>query len=458
MLRLKNPQALRPWLALAAVLLLAFLFYLWLWPQAPVAGNDTNPYLDIARDLRDFRLDEFHVRAPGYPWLLMLSGSAEKPTRLLFIIQLGMYLGLVGFLGWLLRRAGLGWALIGVFTGFALLPYNVMPAAKALTETQAQFLLAFGLGLLSLWLCRGGWLRLLLAAFFLAVLGITRPTFQIFPLALAFLLALAAVFINKWRGRLLWGAAGLTLLAVLIIGGLAWHNYRSHGFFGTTPLFGLNLTQKTARVLELLPDEYARTREVLMRYRDKSLLSFEDAHQFYNYVWEIPMDELRPQPGMSYAQISSYYTRLNLLLIAEAPLSYIQEVGYSLANTFLPVTNALSHFQSAVLQFTWTAAHYLTMLVFFLALLLLGGLGLIWLGLTRERRRGLIAWLDPPARLRWCLLTLALAAFAYNTAVTVLVEMGEPRSRLSVEPLILTLCVLGVDTWLRLRKKQNLPG
>ena len=40
----------------------------------------------------DGRLDHLHFRAPGFPLLLVLTGSAFEPTRALFIATLLLYL------------------------------------------------------------------------------------------------------------------------------------------------------------------------------------------------------------------------------------------------------------------------------------------------------------------------------------------------------------------------------
>jgi hypothetical protein len=234
---------------------------------------------------------------------------------------------------------------------------------------------------------------------------------------------------------------------------LGLHNLQSHGYFGTTPLFGLNLTQKTARVLELLPEEYAVTRDTLIKYRDQSLLSYQDAHQFYNYIWEVPMQELAPRRGMSYAQISSYYMGMNLYLIRQAPLIYIQEVGYSLANYVLPATNTLSHFSSLPLQAAWTLTHYVTLAFFLLALAIFIAACMWYLAKPKAQRQAERKTFTASQHMVTLFVFFASFAIFYNLLITILVEMGEPRSRLSTEPLILALCVLGLELWFRFRTR-----
>src|SRR6186713_2452417 len=72
-----------------------------LWPGAPVMDGDSSQYIEVARDLRDFRIDDVHDRAPGYPVLLVLTGSSDAPTRMLFYASLLLHFGSV----WLLALA-----------------------------------------------------------------------------------------------------------------------------------------------------------------------------------------------------------------------------------------------------------------------------------------------------------------------------------------------------------------
>jgi hypothetical protein len=430
--------------------MLAFGFYAWLWPGAPYLAGDTGPYLQVARDLKDFDLDDFHVRSVGYPWLLRLTGSLEQPTRGLFFVQLAMYLVCIVLLVMLLRRAQVAHALQWLFVGLMLLPYNVMPAARALTETFSQFLLVLGLVCLLLGLQKRWLWALVLAGLSFAFLALVRPTYQLLGVLVALLLVFLAWRLPSWRRVLLWGAAALGLASAVLIGSVAWHNLRAHGFAGVTPLFGLHLTQKTGRVVELLP-ETDPARAVLLTYRDQSLLSADNLHQFYNYIWKIPIEELRPDPEVSYAQLSGQYLRRNLYLIAQSPLIYLQEVGYSLVNLTLPVSNSLSHGSSPVLQALWTLIHFGT-----LGLCLLTGVGVIGIGLwslAASARRRLTWWQSWPVEQRWLWIGLlaAFALIAYNLLLTALVEMGDPRTRLSSEPLLVWAACVGLDSWRRAR-------
>jgi hypothetical protein len=169
------------------------------------------------------------------------------------------------------------------------------------------------------------------------------------------------------------------------------------------------------------------------------------------------MQELAPRRGMSYAQISSYYLGLNLYLIRQAPLIYIQEVGYSLSNYVLPATNSLSHFSSLPLQAAWTLTHYVTLAAFLLALVIFIAACLWYLAKPKTQRQAEHKAFAANPHLVTLFVFFASFAIFYNLLITILVEMGEPRSRLSTEPLILALCVLGLELWLRFRTRIQRP-
>src|SRR6266481_492138 len=59
-----------------------------LWQNVPLMESDSPGYQRVAQDLSDFRIDQIHLRTPGYPLLLLLTGSSQAPTRQLFFISL----------------------------------------------------------------------------------------------------------------------------------------------------------------------------------------------------------------------------------------------------------------------------------------------------------------------------------------------------------------------------------
>ena len=86
---------------------IAFWVYATLWPSAPITVSDTGSYLRAAQDLSDFRINELHDRAPGYPLLLLLTASSKSPNRALLFLSLSLHFASIWLLAGLLYRAGL---------------------------------------------------------------------------------------------------------------------------------------------------------------------------------------------------------------------------------------------------------------------------------------------------------------------------------------------------------------
>src|SRR5262245_50863532 len=57
---------------------IAFWSYTILWKNAPVMTPDSGSYLRTAQDLSDFHMDQLPGRTPGYPLLLVLTGSSQS--------------------------------------------------------------------------------------------------------------------------------------------------------------------------------------------------------------------------------------------------------------------------------------------------------------------------------------------------------------------------------------------
>jgi hypothetical protein len=101
---------------------LALVVYGLAWRDAPVLDGDSAQYLDVAADLADGRLDELHLRTPGYPLLLALTGSWHAPTRALFWTSLVLHFATVWMLGWALHRAGAPRGVLLALAALLLLP------------------------------------------------------------------------------------------------------------------------------------------------------------------------------------------------------------------------------------------------------------------------------------------------------------------------------------------------
>ena len=173
---------------LALVLLVqcavAWSFYSLVWSDAPVSVPDSPGYLRAAQDLSDFHLDELQQRAPGYPLLLLLTGSQHSPGRTLFFVSLFLHFASIYILAYGLYQAGLKAWTISIFSLILLLPPYVEPAAYILSEVLAEVLLVVAVIGFYLWYLRNqaGWI--LLSSIAMGCAALTRPAYQLLPIAI----------------------------------------------------------------------------------------------------------------------------------------------------------------------------------------------------------------------------------------------------------------------------------
>jgi len=438
----------------ATLFVIALWFYSTLWPTAPIMAHDSKDYLTAGQDLADFHLDQLQLRAPGYPLLLLLTGSTESPTRMLFFVSLAFHFVSIWLLATLLHRAGLQQLSLILFGLILLLPPYVEPAAYVLTENLTEAMLVVGFVSFALWLLHKRRIWIFVSALTVGYAVLTRQTYQFLALAMAgYLLTFGLLFhwkLLKWKDRLI-GSLILLCGSVVLAGGYSYANYRTFGYFGLTrPLLGQHLTQKTFRVLELLPDEYAAVRETLIKGRNFQVVTAPH-HMGWDYILAT-LPELTRVTGLQRAELSDYLLRINLLLIQKAPLAYLEEVIWAFGSYWLPSSDAFANMNSRYVQFLWAIIHFLLIGGFFLNMVLLFGAAIyikmcMWISPTR---------IPQPARemsaiqLQGFLYGLAGVVVIYTAAITCLVQVGIARYRVPTDPLIVFMLFLGSHLWWRL--------
>ncbi|GAG25783.1 unnamed protein product, partial [marine sediment metagenome] len=251
------------------------------WSDAPYLFSDSAGYMRVARDLQDLRLDKLHERTPGYALLLLPTGSATHPTRLLFYAQLVIHYVAVLLLVGVLCRLGVRTAFVIPVVIVSMLPPAVEPSSWVLTEALTEFFLASGVAALLAGLVstRSRWFWLSGVA--LAFCSLTRPTFQLLGFLLAVVMLLLLVCcptLRRVRKRFLLAIVALLVTNVMIVGGFVLHNYVRFQYPGITAALGFHLGTRTLRVLERLPDEHALARDVLIAHRDRALVKPHSGH------------------------------------------------------------------------------------------------------------------------------------------------------------------------------------
>jgi hypothetical protein len=307
-----------------------------------------------------------------------------------------------------------------------------------------------------LWLEREGTAArfpiLLAASIAFGLSALVRPTYQLLFVFLAGVLFLL-LFLARTdqKVKLILAMASVILVSLMIVGGYAAQNYRRYGYFGLTPLLGFNLSTRTVRVVERLPDEYAQVREILIAERDRHLVGRHGSHTGVMYIW-YAIPELEQVTGLDKPALSNYMLKLNLMLIRKAPLEYLKEVSRAMSTFWFPRSTALSDFHSRLIQLLWGGVHFAVIAAFFLVVSLLLGFGLLmWLLPTGQRKRVLPA----DARLGGvaALFLLPLAIIIYTSLTSTMFEVGNPRYRTPTDLLILFTLVLGIHFFAQVRTR-----
>lgn len=441
---------------LVALTLVAVAAYVAVWRQAPVIEGDSPQYMEVARDLSDFSLERLHDRAPGYPLLLALTGSADAPQRSLFIVSLLLHAVSVWLLAGALRESGVPLRFAVAFGAIAMLPPYVETAAHVMTENLAQFALAAGVAGLVFWWSRQRTWLLVVSSLGLACAALTRPTYQAVAIALAIVLIAVTRLAtdDSGRSKSLRAAAVLVAGSILLVGGFAVFQQMRFGYFGIVPTSGFHLTTKTMLLFERLPEEHATVREILVRERDKQLTRRGGTHTATQTVWEA-REELTAATGMSTPELSKYLVRLDLLLIRKAPLEYLQEVAKSAATYWFPPAGALASMNSTALRLLWALLHTVVVGLFTLQVVVL--IGWVVMKLSAGWRSPVIPDLGGTS-LQATAFTVALTIVLYTMVLSCFLDIGEVRQRRPTDVIVLFACVSGVWVWTGIRQRWRISS
>jgi hypothetical protein len=432
---------------LVCIFTVAFLLYIVCWTDAPLTEPDTGGYLRAAQDLADFHIDHLQERAPGYPLFLILTGSAQRPQRALFVVSLILHFTSIWLLASVLYSVGLRESMLVLFGLTLLLPPYVESAGYVLSENLTEVMLVISLVSFFFWIRNKKTVWLFVSAFAVAYAALTRPTYQILALTLA-----GYLLITNWLfggGMMMWkqvmiGCLLIVGVSVIIVGGYAFANYRSVGYFGLSPKLGLTLSQKTLRVVERLPGSYGEVKDALIQVRNSELIN-GDSHTGYSYIWQA-VPKLEKITGMQGQALSDYMLRLNLYLIHKAPLAYMQEVLWAFGSYWLPTTGELANFNSRFLQFVWASIQLLLIVAFAANLALLVSAG-TYINRIAQRNSKTICNKFTLMRPQVIIYGFAAVIVFYTSAISCLLELPNARYRVPTDGLITFMLFLGVYLW-----------
>ncbi len=293
--------------------------------------------------------------------------------------------------------------------------------------TAAVMALAFA------WQRRGspGWT--IAAGVLFALSGICRPTFQLLPLVLAALAALA--WTRRWGGRAAVRCALALLLPwILFDGGWSLRNYRHHGFFSVSSGFGIAIGNKVSPFLELASSRFPDELPVFVGFRDKRLV---ESHTHLGEDWSADASRwLMRQRKMGYLEADRFLQEVGKEAIRRAPQLYLRTIGQSFLNFWWPGVPEVPG------RLAWSVYEMAVLAAFGLAIAL-------WVGLHLLGRYTFLRPVAPNGA--DLILAVSVVIVLYTMSVTSVIDNAIPAHRSPVQfflPLTVSLVL-----W-RLRPEQ----
>jgi len=422
--------------------IMAILFYISFWKEAPKIVADSPGYMEVAQDLVDWHLDHKHLRPIGYPILLVLTHSAEKPTRLLFVVQLVLHILSIGlFLIVLSRIKGISEVNLLIFIILLLLPPFVDPTAYVMTEHLSRFMLVLGIVGLLQFLKTYHWFWLILSSLSFMYAGVTHPIYITLP-PIIIIALLFVRFVFPWV-RLKWREIVLSFIGLIGIWGLPYVYLKTRGYMGSlVPDFsalGAAFSSKTVKVLERLPDEFAPVRKVLIEVRNYDLIHGE-SHTAASYMNKAAK-KVAEITGLQGKELARYISKLNWILIRKAPLHFLHEVFMTMTNFWIPSTGEMASGGRAILKLIWSLIYMVIFILLWIQFIILIGITI----LIKSKRFIALSRIPPleTIKLRTLGYVLSWAVIIYVWFVSCVLGMGDVRYRQPVETLMVFACLLG---------------
>ncbi len=449
----------RNWI-LAILLTAAAIIYAVLWPEAPSkAFYDSYEYVWTAHALQSGNLTRPLDRPPGFPLLLLLTGSGRN----LYLFHILSHVVSISLLLLLMNSLEISYRRKIIFTLIALSPGIVsVLCGYVMSEALCELFLVTSFVLFAFWFRSKKISFLILGGIILSLSALVRPAY-----VMLFVPVAALIFFAVDRKKLQ-SALVVFVLGAMIIGSYVGFNGVRFGYYGITPLFGYNLCTRTVRVLERLPE--GPIKDILISYRNDGLVN-GDSHTAVIYIWKLysadlfwpetpehakgkgPISELMAATGMNKAELSKVLARANIKLILKAPMEYVRDVGLAAFTFWLPQSTDMAQFGSRKIQLLYGLIYAGVMVAFFIQLaLILASIGLFFVNQQFQKQLSTtMAWYKQ----NYFYLLLAAIYIFYTFAISITVEVGSPRYRAPID--IFIFFFIGIFS-LRQSNKDLVPN
>lgn len=387
---------------------------------------DSEDYRAAASVLLD-GWDRLLERTPGYPSLLIATGSTEGSSVLLFLVQLAMHAACVLLVVGLARSCGVGRRGRVALVLLLLAPPVLLRVLLEATEALASLLLT-----LVAWLLLSSRGRPVVRGVALGVLcgaaALVRPTFALLFVPVAVVAALTWVRERRPSVRARAGVAACVVApAVLLVGGYAALNAIRFDAPGLTPLAAYHLSSRTSAYVEELPERYEPARSVLVEARDRALLRGEE-YAPENFIWTA-VEDLERVTGLEGRELERHVMEMDLVLIVGNPFAYLDAVVT--ASTDYVVIDSQPQLLGVGRPVVWGLAlvHWALLAV---AAVLAATVPGLWVAGRLDRRSATV-------------MAVAVVLAGYSMAVSVMVESGTARLRAPSEPLLALALVVAAS-------------
>lgn len=399
----------------------------------PVLTPDSGGYLEFAKAMINLDIaNDLGIRTPIYPFFIAL---LKLNIWTIFFAQslLGIVISI--FLYSIFTKLS-GKPVVGLISGLvhSLNPSTLFFEASILTETLTTFFVCLTV-LFAFSVVDSGKLRpstCFLVGVTSSLAGLTRPLFQLLPIALM----LIAAYTQYSRCRrlhiknVLLSATGILFPFLILIVGWSYVNYNRFGYFTVSTLAGYHLTGHSGRFIEKAPEEYKIIADVYIKERNNKIATTGTSVGTIQRATE----KMLARTGLTHGELSKTLTKMSIALFIANPVSYSKRVIQSFILFWFPAPYyegySIRRFFSGR-EGRWVYAYsfvYLLFMAVYFSFMLL---------LVISRRIRDLLWKPDMA--------VIFSIIAYTSVVSSMTGFGEnARYKIPIESLIMGLVVFFV--------------
>jgi len=419
------PKELRLLLLIAILVRIAFLLV-----YHPILWPDSHGYLKLAKAMTNFDItNDLGARTPIYPLFISV---LKLDNWSIFFTQSLLGIATSMFLYSIFTRLS-GKPVVGLIGALvhSLNPSTLFFEANILSETLTTFLVCLTI-FFAFSVVNNGKLRpsaCFLVGITSSLAGLTKPLFQLLPIALMLVVIYAQYSRRSWLliKNILLSASSILIPFLILIVGWSYVNYNRFGYFTVSTLTGYNLTAHSGKFIERARDEYKVIADIYIQERDKKIATTDTST---GTIWRAQRKML-VSTGLSHAELSKKLTKMAIRLFIANPVSYSKSVIQSFILFWFPAPYYEGY--SVGRFFSGREVRWVYLYSFVYLLLIIAFFSFMLLLAVSHRIKNLL-WKSETG--------LILSTITYTSVVSSMTEFGEnARYKVPIESLIMGLVV-----------------